>query len=89
MLRNKTEAKAVTQWSINYSPCIQGCGTIGVTFLHVGTMVNAPSYNRLYLFLYFLCHPFVSPIFVENYHFLVYVCMHVCLYVYMKLEAAV
>ena len=37
------------------------------TPLNVGTMVNAPLCNSLYLFLYFLCHPYILAIFVENF----------------------
>ena len=39
------------------------------TPLNVGTMVNAPLCNNLYLFLSFLCHHYILSIFVENiYH---------------------
>ena len=52
------QVKAVTQWSINHDPYIQGCRTIRCdTFLHVGTMGNAPLCNSLYLFLYFTSVP--------------------------------
>ena len=38
-------------------------------------MVNAPLCNSLYLFLSFLCHPYILTIFVENfYYFNVYLC---------------
>ena len=42
--------------------------TQGAIFLHAGTMVNAPLCNNLYLFRYFLSHPYILPIFVENFH---------------------
>ena len=39
--------------------------------LNVGVMVNSPLCNILYLFLCFLCHPYILTIFVENILFLV------------------
>ena len=36
----------------------------GATFLHVGSIVNA-SLRSIYLFLSFLCHPYILVIFVE------------------------
>ena len=55
--------QAVTQWSINHRPLHSRVyvGLCGATSLYVGTMVNAPLCNSLYLFLYFLCHPYVHP----------------------------
>ena len=50
-------------------PTFKGVGLYSATFLHVGTMVNAPLCNSLYFFLYFLCHPYTLTIFVENYYF--------------------
>ena len=41
-------------------------GLHGATFLHVGTIVNAPPCNSLYLFLSFLCHPYILTSFGEN-----------------------
>ena len=32
-------------------------------------MVDAPLCNSLYLFLYFLCHPYILAIFVENFYY--------------------
>ena len=37
------------------------------TPLNVGTMVNVPLCNSLYLFLSFLCHPYILTIFVEKF----------------------
>ena len=65
-LKGQKQIGAVTQWSINHGPYIQGCRTIyDATFLHVGTMVNAPLCNSLYLFLSFLCHPYILTICIE------------------------
>ena len=36
------------------------------TSLNVGTMVNVPLCNSLYLFLTFLCHHYILTIFVEK-----------------------
>ena len=50
-------------------PTFKDVGLYGATFLHVGAMVNAPLCNSLYLFLYFLCHPYILAIFVENFYY--------------------
>ena len=48
-----------------FVPTFKGVGLYGMTFLHVGTMVNAPLRNSLYLFLSFLCHPYILTILAE------------------------
>ena len=68
MKRTET-SKAVTHWSINDVPAFKDVGLYGVTFLHVGTMVNAPLCNSLYLFLSSLCHPYILTIFLENVYY--------------------
>ena len=39
------------------------------TSLNVGTMVNAPLCNSLYLFLSFLCYSYILAIFAENFYY--------------------
>ena len=38
------------------------------TSLNVGMTVNAPLCNSPYLFLSFLCHPYILTIFVDNFY---------------------
>ena len=65
------QVKVVTQWSINHSPyTCKNVAPYSPTSLNVGTMVNAPLCNSLYLFLYFLCHSYILAIFVENFYYL-------------------
>ena len=60
-------------------PTCKNVAPYSPTPLNVGTMVNAPLCNSLYLFLYFLCHPYILAIFVENcYYILVSVLFMVC-----------
>ena len=40
-------------------PTCKNVALYSPTSLNVGMMVNAPLCNSLYLFLYFLCHPYV------------------------------
>ena len=46
----------------------KGVGLYGEIFLHVGAMVNAPLCNSLYLFLSFLCHPYIITILQKFYY---------------------
>ena len=48
-------------------PTCKNVAPYSPTPLNVGTMVNAPLCNSLYSFLYFLCHPYILAIFVENF----------------------
>ena len=50
-------------------PTFKGVGLYGATFLHVGTMVNAPLCNSFYLFLSFLCHPYILTILEEKFYY--------------------
>ena len=40
--------------------------------LNVGTMVDAPLCNSLYLFLCYLYHPYILTIFVENFYYFMF-----------------
>ena len=60
-------------------PTCKNVAPYSPTSLNVGTMVNAPLCNSLYLFLYFLCHPYILAILVEFFLlFLVSVLFMVC-----------
>ena len=60
-------------------PTCKNVAPYSPTPLNVGTMVDAPLCNSLYLFLYFLCHPYIPAIFVEIFLlFLVSVLFMVC-----------
>ena len=50
-------------------PTCKNVAPYSPTPLNVGTMVDAPLCNSLYLFLYFLCHPYILAIFVENFYY--------------------
>ena len=41
-------------------PTCKNVAPYSLTSLNVGTMVNAPLRNSLYLFLPFLCHPYID-----------------------------
>ena len=50
-------------------PTCKNVAPYSPTSLNVGTMVNAPQCNSLYLFLSFLCHPYILTIFVEIFYY--------------------
>ena len=50
-------------------PTYKDVASYSPTPLNVGTMVNAPLCNSLYLFLYLLCHPYILTIFVEKFYY--------------------
>ena len=52
----------------SFGGTFKGVGLYGVAFLHVRTMVNAPLCNSLYLFLSFLCHPYILTIHHHHHH---------------------
>ena len=61
--------KAVTQWSLTMVPTCKNVAPYSPTPLNVGTMVNAPLCDSL--FLSFLCHPYILTIIVVNFYCLV------------------
>ena len=46
-------------------PTCKNVAPYSPTPLNVGTMVNAPLRNSLYLFMSFLCHPYILTNFAE------------------------
>ena len=54
-------------------PACKNVAPYSPTPLHVGIMINAPLCNSLYLFLPFLCHPYLQvTIFVEKIHYVLF-----------------
>ena len=63
------QVKAIHSGELTILPTCKNVAPYSPTSLNVGTMVNAPLCNSLYLFLYILCHPYILAIFVENFYY--------------------
>ena len=48
-------------------PTCKNVAPYSPTSLNVGTIVNAPLCNSLFLFLSFLCHPYILTIYVKKF----------------------